>query len=289
MTFKEVLRKFRSESFTEKDKGTKFERLMRSWLLSDPRYSELTDVWMWEDFPSRKDFGGKDVGIDLVAKTEMGDYWAIQCKCYAEDTYIDKPMVDSFLATSSRTFKDELTLKTTVFSNRIWISTTPNWGTNAEEAIQNQNPPVTRIGLIDLESSPVDWEKLLNGLEGKDALQEGKKPFKHQLEAISLAAEHYKTNDRGKLIMACGTGKTYTSLLIAEHILDQKGLVLFMVPSISLLGQSLNNWAADAKKPIKAVCICSDAKVSKKVQPLTRLWILPYPPQRILFLSPVSF
>lgn len=266
MTFKEVLRKFRSESFTEKDKGTKFERLMRSWLLSDPRYSELTDVWMWEDFPSRKDFGGKDVGIDLVAKTEMGDYWAIQCKCYAEDTYIDKPMVDSFLATSSRTFKDELTLKTTVFSNRIWISTTPNWGTNAEEAIQNQNPPVTRIGLIDLESSPVDWEKLLNGLEGKDALQEGKKPFKHQLEAISLAAEHYKTNDRGKLIMACGTGKTYTSLLIAEHILDQKGLVLFMVPSISLLGQSLNNWAADAKKPIKAVCICSDAKVSKKVQ-----------------------
>ena len=266
MTFKEVLKKFRNESFTEKDKGTKFERLMRAWLLSDPRYSELTDVWMWEDFPSRKDFGGKDVGIDLVAKTEMGDYWAIQCKCYADDTYIDKPMVDSFLATSSRTFKDDLTLKTTAFSNRIWISTTPNWGSNAEEAIRNQNPPVTRIGLIDLDSSPVDWEKLLNGLEGKDALQEGKKPFKHQLEAISLAAKHFEEHDRGKLIMACGTGKTYTSLLIAEHILDQKGLVLFMVPSISLLGQSLNNWAADAKKPIKAVCICSDAKVSKKVQ-----------------------
>lgn len=268
MTFKEVLRRFRSESFNEKDKGTKFERLMRAWLLSDPRYSELSDVWMWEGFPSRKDFGGKDVGIDLVAKTDLGDYWAIQCKCYTEDTYIDKPMVDSFLATSSRTFKDELTLKTVGFSNRIWISTTPNWGTNAEEAIQNQNPPVTRIGLVDLESSPVDWEKLLKGLEGKDALQEGKKPFKHQLEAISLAAKHYvdEGNERGKLIMACGTGKTYTSLLIAENILDQRGLVLFMVPSISLLGQSLNSWAADAKKPIKAVCICSDAKVSKKIQ-----------------------
>ena len=119
MTFKEVLKKFRNESFTEKDKGTKFERLMRAWLLSDPRYSELTDVWMWEDFPSRKDFGGKDVGIDLVAKTEMGDYWAIQCKCYADDTYIDKPMVDSFLATSSRTFKDDLTLKTTAFFIRF--------------------------------------------------------------------------------------------------------------------------------------------------------------------------
>ncbi len=268
MTFKEVLRRFRSESFTEKDKGTKFERLMRAWLLSDPRYSELAEVWMWEDFPSRKDFGGKDVGIDLVAKTDLGDYWAIQCKCYTEDAYIDKPMVDSFLATSSRTFKDELTLKTVGFSNRIWISTTPNWGSNAEEAIQNQNPPVSRIGLVDLESSPVDWGKLLKGLEGKDALQEGKKPFKHQLKAISLAAKHYvgEGNERGKLIMACGTGKTYTSLLIAEHILSQKGLVLFMVPSISLLGQSLNSWAADAKKPIKAVCICSDAKVSKKIQ-----------------------
>ena len=241
---------------------------MRAWLLSDPRYSELDEVWMWEDFPSRKDFGGKDVGIDLVAKTDLGDYWAIQCKCFAQNTYIDKPMVDSFLATSSRTFKDELTFKTTGFSNRIWISTTPNWGANAEEAIQNQNPPVTRISLADLEASPVDWDKLLRGIEGKDALQEGKTPFKHQLEAVSLAVKHYvdEGNDRGKLIMACGTGKTYASLLIAETILNQKGLVLFMVPSISLLGQSLNNWAADARKPIKAVCICSDAKVSKKVR-----------------------
>ena len=82
MTFNEVLNKFRAESFTQKDKGTQFERLMRSWLLSDPRYSNLTEVWMWEDFPSKKDFGGKDTGIDLVARTDTGEYWAIQCKCY---------------------------------------------------------------------------------------------------------------------------------------------------------------------------------------------------------------
>ena len=90
MNFKEVLNKFRAESFTEREKGTKFERLMRSWLLTDPRYNELEKVWLWEEFPGRKDFGGTDTGIDLVAKTEMGDYWAIQCKCYAEDTTIDK-------------------------------------------------------------------------------------------------------------------------------------------------------------------------------------------------------
>ena len=83
--YKDILHKFRTESFTEREKGTKFERLMRSWLLTDPRYNELEKVWLWEDFPGRKDFGGTDTGIDLVAKTEMGDYWAIQCKCHAED------------------------------------------------------------------------------------------------------------------------------------------------------------------------------------------------------------
>lgn len=268
MNFKEILHKFRTESFTEKEKGTKFERLMRSWLLTDPRYNELEKVWLWEEFPGRKDFGGTDTGINLVAKTEMGDYWAIQCKCYAEDATIDKPAVDSFLATSSRTFTNEVTFQTTRFSNRVWISTTSHWGSNAEEAIRNQEPPVTRVGMADLNSSPVDWQKLLDGLTGNSALVEGKKPRKHQLDAISKAYTHYITegNDRGKLIMACGTGKTYTSLLIAEQLLNGKGLVLFMVPSIALLGQSLNAWSADAGKPIKAVCICSDSKASRKIQ-----------------------
>lgn len=266
MNFKEILHKFRTESFTEREKGTKFERLMRSWLLTDPRYNELESVWLWEDFPGRNDFGGADTGIDLVAKTELGDYWAIQCKCYAEDSIIDKPAVDSFLATSSRTFTNEVTFQTARFSNRIWISTTNHWGANAEEAIRNQEPPVTRIGMADLDSSPVDWQRLMDGLTGNSALVDGKKPREHQLNAISKAYVHYMAdgNDRGKLIMACGTGKTYTSLLIAEQLFGNKGLVLFMVPSIALLGQSLNAWSADAKKSIKAVCICSDSKASRK-------------------------
>lgn len=265
MTFKEVLNKYRAISFTEKEKGTKFERLMRSWLLTDPRYERLTHVWMWNDFPSKSDFGGKDIGIDLVAKTELGEYWAIQCKCYQEDSRIDKPEVDSFLATSSKTFKDPDTFQTTSFSNRLWISTTNHWGTNAEEAIRNQNPPVSRIGLVDLETSPVDWEKLEEGNSGTSARAEGKQPMEHQLRAISAAVNHYKENDRGKLVMACGTGKTYTSLQIAETMLEGKGLVLFLVPSISLLGQALNAWYGDAKETIKAVCICSDNKAQKKI------------------------
>lgn len=265
MTFKDILTKFRNESFTEKEKGTKFEKLMKSWLLSDPRYNQLKEVWLWEEFPGRKDFGGKDIGIDLVTKTELGEYWAIQCKCYAEDAVINKPAVDSFLSTSSKTFTDAETFQTVFFSHRLWISTTNHWGDNAIEAVKAQNPPVSIVNLIDLQISTVDWDKLLEGIEGKDALTKGKQLFKHQLNAISEAYTYYQDHDRGKLVMACGTGKTFTSLRMVETLCHDKGLVLFMVPSIALLGQSLNAWMADSNKPIKAVCICSDSKASRKI------------------------
>ena len=267
LTIRDILDKFSATSFTQKEKGTQFERLMKAWLKTDPRYANLfSNVWLWEEFPGRHDFGGKDTGIDLVAKTELGDYWAIQCKCYGSKAVIDKPAVDSFLATSSRTFTDETTFLSAAFAQRLWISTTNHWGANAEEAIHNQNPPVTRISLSDLEISPVDWGKLLDGIEGKNALTPGKQPKDHQLQAIAKAEEHFSRNDRGKLIMACGTGKTFTSLRLIERLVPQKGLVLFMVPSIALLNQALNDWMADAARPVKAVCIFSDSKSSRKTQ-----------------------
>ena len=266
-TIYDILSHFRATSFTEKEKGTQFERLMRAWLKTDARYAHLFEyVWLWEEFPSRKDFGGQDTGIDLVAKTHEGDYWAIQCKCYAEDTVIDKAAVDSFLATSSRTFTNEVTFQTTSFAHRLWIATTSHWGSNAEEAIQNQLPPVSRVNLYDLDHSAVDWSKIFEGLEGKAALSEKKQLREHQREALKAAHQHFLLHDRGKLIMACGTGKTFTSLKLIEQELKGKGLVLFLVPSIALLGQSLNDWMGDAETPIKAVCICSDSRASRKIK-----------------------
>lgn len=266
-TIKDILTHFRDKSFTEKDKGTQFERLMRAWLRTDARYANLFEtVWLWEEFPSRADFGGKDTGIDLVAKTHAGDYWAIQCKCYAEDVVIDKPSVDSFLATSSRTFTNEVTFAQTSFAHRLWIATTNHWGANAEEAIQNQNPPVSRVNLYDLDHSSVDWAKLFQGLEGKDALSAKKQLREHQREALRTAHEHFGNHDRGKLVMACGTGKTFTSLKLVEQEVGNKGFVLFLVPSIALLGQSLNDWMSDSEYPIKAVCICSDGRASRKIK-----------------------
>ena len=265
MKFKDILKKYREISFSERDKGDRFERLMQSYLLTDPNYSNrFKEVWLWNDFPGRKDLGGSDTGIDLVALTHEDDYWAIQCKCYQEGASIDKKGVDSFLSTSSRTFKG-VNLKTTGFAHRLWIDTTGKaWGKNADEAIRNQNPPVNRIGLYALEEAPVQWEKIEKGLIGTDALIKKYEVRKHQKKALDNTNVHFKDNNRGKLIMACGTGKTFTALRIAENETNGKGLVLFLVPSIALLGQTLREWSAQAINPINAMCICSDPEISKK-------------------------
>ena len=268
ITINSILQDIRQKATTEKEKGTDFERLMKLWFMTDPRYSNLEKVWLWEEFPSKKDFGGKDLGIDLVARTDYGDYWAIQCKCYAEDATIDKSAVDSFLANASRTFVDPDTFQTKEFSNLVWVQTSrKRWGANAETAIQGLSKPFNRISLYDLEISAVDWEKLKEGLYGENAKLPGKQPRKHQLQAMSKAYEHFITNgnERGKLIMACGTGKTYTSLKIMEQMTDKEAFVLFLVPSIALLGQTLNAWMADKQDDMRAVCVCSDAKVTRQM------------------------
>lgn len=267
-TINDILNEIRLKAMTEREKGTDFERLMKLWFMTDPRYNELEKVWLWEEFPGRKDFGGKDLGIDLVARTEYGDYWAIQCKCYAEDATVDKGAVDSFLANASRTFTDGDTFQTKEFSNLIWVQTSrKRWGINAETAIQGLSKPFNRVSLYDLEISPVDWEKLKKGLYGDKAKLPGKKPLHHQLDAMSAAHEYFVTKDkeRGKLIMACGTGKTYTSLKIMEEMTPKDGFVLFLVPSIALLAQTLNAWMADKQDDMRAVCVCSDAKVTREM------------------------
>jgi predicted helicase len=138
---------------------------MQAYLQTDPKYAyRFKNVWLWNEFPAKSDLGGSDTGIDLVALTHGGDYWAVQCKCYKETLTIDKPAVDSFLSASGRQFLNEA-LKNVGFSQRLWISTTNKWGINAAEAVKNQNPPVIRINLYDLQEAPVDWEKLDKGIQ----------------------------------------------------------------------------------------------------------------------------
>lgn len=262
-TFQDILREFRQGSASEREKGGKFEKLMRGYLLTSPIYAKtLKTVWMWHDFPFRSQFGGSDLGIDLVAQSYEGDFWAIQCKCYLDGTAIDKAEVDSFLSTSGKSFRTDS--RQVNFAHRLWISTTNKWGNNAEETILRQTPPVNRIGLYDLENDGVDWEKLAEGVFGDSSRQRPFEVREHQQKALDCAKEYFKNHDRGKMIMACGTGKTFTSLRLAEQETNGKGLVLFLVPSIALLGQMLREWSAQAINPIYPICVCSDAGVSKK-------------------------
>ena len=243
MTFDEALEKCRREAQSAHEKGARFEQLMKKFLQTNPQYREkFSAVWLWKEFPWREEFDGKDVGIDIVAQTTDGEYWAVQCKCYAEASRIGKPAVDSFLATSSKKFGNGAR-----FSARLWISTSDNWNAEAERAIRSQNPPVLRIGLQDLQLAAVDWAKLDAGKVGEEALKNFREPLEHQRQAIAAVEEYFRTHERGKLIMSCGTGKTYTSLRIAEKIFPH-GKILLLVPSIALLSQTLREWSTYAAK-----------------------------------------
>ena len=264
-TFWSIIQDIRKKAYTEHDKGTRFERLICNYLKTSKKYEILLkEVWLWNEFPYRKEFGGSDTGIDLVALTKDGHYWAIQCKCYADDTVINKAAVDSFLSTSSRQFVDD-NFEQQSFSSRLWFATNNKWGKNAKEAFENQNPPAYIINSWDVaDDETVDWDELDAGLFGSTAVKKRKiSPKKHQETALANAAKYYKTHDRGKLIMACGTGKTYTSLCLVEQETQNKGLILVLVPSIALINQTLNEWQSCAKHDIYPICVCSDSTASR--------------------------
>ncbi|MBR4151797.1 MAG: DEAD/DEAH box helicase, partial [Selenomonadaceae bacterium] len=254
MTIDELLNSYREIfAMSEAEKGDRFERLMKNFLLTYPIWrGKISDVWRWKDFPFRVDLGGKDLGIDLVVKTHDDEFWAAQCKFYAESTTITKSAVDSFISNSSRTFNGDKK-----FSRRLWIATSDNFTDNAREMFKNQSPAVEFIDLATLRRAQVNWSLLDNGFAHEEAVVV-RKLRDYQQDAINAAQIHYQNHTRGKLIMACGTGKTFTSLKIAEKLFPD-GKILFLVPSISLLSQTLEEWATFAEKPLNAICICSDA------------------------------
>lgn len=255
----EILEEFRKIFANERDKGTAFEKIVKIYLENEPKYREIIEkVWMWTDFPYRDNIG--DTGIDLVAKTVYDEYWAIQCKFYAEDHEITKGDVDTFLATSSKYFYVDGEKRK--YDYRLFASTTNYYSKNAEETLQDQDPPVGRISLETLLESQIDWKKY-SPVQNVIELKDKKTPRNHQNKAIKDVLNGFKEHDRGKLIMACGTGKTFTSLRIAEEQLNGRGNVLFLVPSIALASQTLTEWAAQCRYSFNAAIVCSDNKASK--------------------------
>ena len=267
--FEQLLLNFKEMSHNKSEQGTLFELLMKKYFLTSPLYSEtFDDVWLWSEFPYN---GGKhDSGIDLVAKKrDFEEYCAIQCKFYDENNPVSKSDVDTFLSASGKPFF--INGKPMRFSDRIIVSTTDRWTSTAEETIEGQLPPVTRIRLKDLKESGIDWDSFtlsnINGMKRNDKKHE----LPHQLNAIAAVIEGFKIADRGKLIMACGTGKTFTSLKIAEEVTNGNGHILFLVPSISLLNQTLLEWAAQCKYDYSVFAVCSDPKASRSSDEANRV------------------
>jgi predicted helicase len=250
-----LLAEFRNSAKTEREKGNYFERLAVDFIKHDHGMAqEYEDAWLYSEWAQLFGSDGRDTGIDVVAKIRGEDsFCAIQCKFYREGHRIQKADIDSFFTASGKR----------QFSRRLIIDTTDApWSTNAEDALSDQDKPISRIGLDRLEESPIDWSAYLLRDEVKIAPPKSIRP--HQQDALQAVREGLAEADRGKMIMACGTGKTFTGLKIAEDMAGAGKMVLFLVPSLALMSQTIREWTIDTSTPLRAFAVCSDVQVGKR-------------------------
>ncbi|MEQ1742121.1 MAG: Helicase associated domain protein [Candidatus Nitrotoga sp.] len=230
-------------------RGKQFEHFVKWFLKTDPEWSTQVDqVWLWDEWPGR---WGADCGIDLVILHKDGNHWAVQAKCYSPDYHITKHDVDKFLSESNRKG----------IHHRLLIATTDFIGGNARQVCEAQEKPVIRFMLSDFERAALDYPANFAALS-QAKRKPRPKPRDHQIEARAAVVQGLQTADRGQLIMACGTGKTYVTLWIKEHLDAQRTLVL--VPSLGLLSQLLREWTFAAATPFEVLCVCSDQTVGTR-------------------------
>lgn len=230
-------------------RGKQFEHFIKWFLKNDPEWkTQVDEVWLWEEYPSN---WGRDCGIDLMFKHRNGEMWAVQAKCYAPTTSITKSDVDSFISESNRPTIDK----------RLLIATTDLIGANAKQVCDAQDKKVTRYLLSHFEDAAIEYPISISELT-KVKPKEKPKPDPHQVEAINAVTSKITSVDRGQLIMACGTGKTFTTLWIKEKLNANSTLVL--LPSLGLLAQTLHEWTKAANDSFEVLCVCSDESVGKK-------------------------
>ncbi|WQY07448.1 DEAD/DEAH box helicase [Helicobacter pylori] len=239
-------------------KGSLFEKISKQFLQEHDSANEYESIDLWYDWKLR----GKerDRGIDMVITTASKEHIAVQCKFHQNSiSYND---ISPFL-TQLQSGVGEVKFKKGI------IISTSNLTSEALKAIEQirstgMGIDIDEITEEDFIYSRIDWEKFdPTKTEGEIPLCDKKKPRPHQTEAIEETKKYFSNpkNARGKLIMACGTGKTYTSLKIMEA-LDPK-ITLFLAPSIALLSQTFREYAQEKSDPFYASIVCSDDKVGK--------------------------
>src|SRR5699024_7294641 len=186
-----------------------------------------------------------------------GELVAIQAKYYDNEPTIQKSDIDSFLNEVGKKY----------YTEGLIITTTDQWSQNANNALDSRDKNIMRISLSQLEESQIDWSAYTFNKTKEVTSQKRKTPRPHQVPAIKDVIKGLGKADRGKLIMAPGTGKTYTSMAIAEKMSGQSEdtfKVLYLVPSIQLLSQTLRGWNADINYKMDSIAVCSDRKVTKE-------------------------
>ncbi len=223
------------------EKGLPFEQIFVKWfLLNDPIWSSKVDRFLET---------GQDLGIDLIFRDKEGNKWAVQSKGYSPSTYITKSDIDSFISDSP----------TSEFYGRLLIASTDRIGTNADKTLKKNK--VVRFLLKDFHTSSINFPSNIKEL----SKVKKRKPFSrrnHQIKAVNEVLEKINAVNRGQVLMACGTGKTLTSLWIKEDLKAKQVLVL--VPSLNLLSQTLSAWRNNLSDPFEWQCVCSDKTVHKK-------------------------
>ncbi|MFK4926665.1 DEAD/DEAH box helicase [Lactococcus garvieae] len=255
MSFDSLIQQINENNEQQRDRGTAFEYLVQSYLKNEPTYKNLySDVWMLSEVPSEYGIPTNDIGVDLVAKKQTGELVAVQAKFY--DHKIQKSDIDSFLSELGKDY----------YSEGIIVSTMDEWGKNAEEAINNRSD-VSRIGLSDLRHSQINWEQWSFEKPEDVQVKTAKEPRSYQREVITKSLDYFKDHDRGQLIMAPGAGKTFTSLKVAEALAKKSGKenfkVLYLVPSIQLLTQTLRAWNNDTQMSMSSMAVTSDRNASR--------------------------
>jgi predicted helicase len=249
-------------------RGRQFEHFVKWFLKADPEWSTQVDqVWLWHEYPGR---WGADCGIDLVFRHRNGEHWAVQAKCYSPDHDITKHDVDKFLSESNRPG----------IKHRLLIATTDRIGANARQVCAAQEKPVVRFLLSDFERAALDYPVSFAALP--HAKRKARpEPRDHQNEARVAVVQGLRTTDRGQLIMACGTGKTYVTLWIKEDLAAQLPLVL--VPSLGLLSQLLREWTFAAATPFEVQCVCfARLSAPRAVTKPSTAWLTwPFPSHRM--------
>ena len=256
-SFDALLDEIRDAKRSEKDVGDRFEEIVQVYFNHDSQMQQMyTQATSWKDWvrKHREEESLKDVGIDLVARVRDGQgngFAAIQAKCRQKSYKLQKKDIDSFYTTA-----DSQGFKTLIFIDTTEVEPSPHF----QEVVDRKQ--ITHIRVRDLVESTVDWDSFID--RGEKRQRKPKEPRPHQLEAVEKVREGFDSADRGQIIMACGTGKTYTGLLVAEKLFGVGKRVLVLVPSLALMSQMIREWHADATVLLRSYSVCSDSEVGRR-------------------------